>query len=187
MTWSPFFTDCTAEPTSTTTPAPSCPKMTGKSPSGSPPERVNSSVWQTPLALISTSTSVARGPSRSTVAISRGFPAACATAALVFMGGPPRLEPGAGSKPRRSCEQTRQTATRFDRRADQGPQVCERHAVTCVLHDERTQAWQASALSEHCAAQGPPAHSLTGRSRSVAPWHPAATHFSQQPPTSTPP
>ena len=37
------------------------------------PSRVNSSVWQTPVALISTSTSPARGPSRSTSSISSGF------------------------------------------------------------------------------------------------------------------
>ncbi len=59
MTWSPFTSDVTPGPTSTTTPAPSWPKITGNSPSGSAPERVNSSVWQTPVALISTSTSPA--------------------------------------------------------------------------------------------------------------------------------
>src|ERR1700736_686147 len=71
-------------PTSTTTPAPSWPKITGKRPSGSPPERVNSSVWQTPDALISTSTSPNFGPSRSTISISRFFPASKQTAAFVF-------------------------------------------------------------------------------------------------------
>src|SRR6185312_1347032 len=81
----PFFRVVTPGPTSTTIPAPSCPKITGKSPSGSAPERVNSSVWQTPLALISTRTSPALGPSRSTVTISSGLPAAYAMAALVFM------------------------------------------------------------------------------------------------------
>src|ERR1035438_4520767 len=40
----PFFNVVTPGPTSTTTPAPSCPKMAGKSPSGSAPLRVNSSV-----------------------------------------------------------------------------------------------------------------------------------------------
>src|SRR6185295_13500089 len=38
-----------------------------------------------PVALISTSTSPARGPSRSTVSIERGAPALWATAALTFM------------------------------------------------------------------------------------------------------
>src|SRR5262245_3701743 len=71
-------------PTSTTMPAPSWPKITGNRPSGSPPERVNSSVWQTPDALISTSTSPNFGPSRSTSSISRFLPASKQTAALVF-------------------------------------------------------------------------------------------------------
>src|SRR6478735_6667696 len=66
-------------------PAPSWPKITGNKPSGSAPERVNSSVWQTPVALISTSTSPALGPSRSTSSITSGLPAAYATAARVFM------------------------------------------------------------------------------------------------------
>src|SRR5258708_6998741 len=70
-------------------PAPSCPKIAGNNPSGSAPERVNSSVWQTPLALISTNTSPALGPSKSTVMISRGLRAAVATAALVFISGYP--------------------------------------------------------------------------------------------------
>src|SRR5580765_3750595 len=85
MTWSPFCTDVTPGPTSSTMPAPSWPKITGNSPSGSAPERVNSSVWQTPVALISTSTSPAFGPSRSTSSITSGLPAAYATAARVFM------------------------------------------------------------------------------------------------------
>src|SRR5204863_3706286 len=50
MTWSPFFTEVTPAPTSTTTPAPSWPRIAGNSPSGSAPERVNSSVWQMPVA-----------------------------------------------------------------------------------------------------------------------------------------
>src|SRR3569833_3873620 len=85
MTWSPFFSDVTPAPTSITTPAPSWPKITGNKPSGSAPERVNSSVWQTPEALISIRTSPALGPSRSTSSITRGCPAAYATAALVFI------------------------------------------------------------------------------------------------------
>src|SRR5690606_15468166 len=69
-----------------TTPAPSWPRMEGKSPSGSAPERVKSSVWQRPVALISMRTSPALGSSRSTSTISSGLPAAKATAARVFMG-----------------------------------------------------------------------------------------------------
>src|ERR1700733_13393693 len=87
MTGSPRATLVTPAPTSTTTPAPSCPKMTGKSPSGSAPERVNSSVWQTPVARSSTSTSPALGPSRSTVSTTSGLPFSNATAARVFIPG----------------------------------------------------------------------------------------------------
>src|SRR6185503_18361169 len=85
MTWSPFLSVLTPGPTSTTTPAPSWPKMTGKSPSGSAPERVNSSVWQMPVARISTRTSPAFGPSSSTSTTSSGLPAAQAIAARVFI------------------------------------------------------------------------------------------------------
>ncbi len=47
--------------------------------------RVNSSVWQIPVALISTITSPALGPSSLTVATSSGLPASKATAALTSM------------------------------------------------------------------------------------------------------
>src|SRR5712671_4879369 len=83
MTWSPFFTDVTPGPISTTTPAPSWPRIAGNKPSGSAPESVNSSVWQTPVALISTSTSPSRGPSSWMVDISSGLPAATAMAARI--------------------------------------------------------------------------------------------------------
>src|ERR1700724_1774358 len=85
MTWSPFFTEVTPGPTSTTMPAPSWPRIAGKRPSGSAPDSVNSSVWQMPVALISTITSPAFGPSSCTVVISSGFPAAVATAARTSM------------------------------------------------------------------------------------------------------
>src|ERR1700734_3381152 len=85
MTWSPFFRLRTPGPTSTTTPAPSCPRMAGKRPSGSLPDSVNASVWQTPVALISTSTSPSLGPSTSTVSMVSGSPARRATAARAFM------------------------------------------------------------------------------------------------------
>src|SRR5687767_14013642 len=85
MTWSPLRTDVTPGPTSTTTPAPSWPRIAGNRPSGSAPDSVNSSVWQTPVARISTSTSPARGPSRSTVSIVSGAPARWATAARLFI------------------------------------------------------------------------------------------------------
>src|SRR3954471_7033964 len=67
-------------------PAPSWPRMAGNSPSGSSPERVNQSVWHRPVALISTRTSPALGPSSWTVSIERGLPGARATAARTSMG-----------------------------------------------------------------------------------------------------
>src|SRR5580704_15941110 len=98
MTWSPFFSDVTPGPTSTTTPAPSWPKMTGNRPSGSAPERVNSSVWHTPLARISMSTSPALGPASSSVTTSSGLPAAYPIAALVFMPVPRSMVARAASR-----------------------------------------------------------------------------------------
>ena len=41
-------------------------------PSGSPPDNVKASVWQMPVAIISTSTSPSRGPSKRTVSIVNG-------------------------------------------------------------------------------------------------------------------
>src|SRR5690606_8922815 len=81
MTWSPLRTEVTPGPTSTTMPAPSWPRIAGKSPSGSAPERVYSSVWQMPVAFTSTSTSKARGPSSWTVSTDSGWPASHAIAA----------------------------------------------------------------------------------------------------------
>src|ERR1700694_2933788 len=59
---SPIFTLVTPRPISTTTPAPSWPRIAGNNPSGSAPDCVNSSVRQTTGALISTSTSPSRRP-----------------------------------------------------------------------------------------------------------------------------
>src|SRR5688500_16806140 len=67
ITWSPSETLITPGSTSTTTPAPSCPRTDGKRPSGSDPLLVYSSVWHTPVDFISTSTSPAFGPSNCTV------------------------------------------------------------------------------------------------------------------------
>src|SRR5712691_10785148 len=83
MTWSPARMLVTPGPTSTTMPAPSWPRIAGNSPSGSAPESVNSSVWQMPVAL--TSTSPAFGPSRSTSVTVSGLPLSKATAAWLFM------------------------------------------------------------------------------------------------------
>src|SRR5215470_2611729 len=81
MTWSPLATLVTPRPTSTTMPAPSWPRIAGNKPSGSAPERVNSSVWQMPVALISISTSPAFGPCSCTVSMVKGAPALGAIAA----------------------------------------------------------------------------------------------------------
>src|SRR5918993_3406940 len=88
MTWSPGFTLVTPAPTSRTTPAPSWPRIEGNSPSLSSPSKVYASVWQIPVAMISTSTSPALGPSRSSSTISSGCLGAKATAALVFIEDP---------------------------------------------------------------------------------------------------
>src|SRR5258708_6784355 len=66
-------------------PAPSWPRIDGKSPSLSRPSSVYASVWQMPVALISTRTSPVFGPSRSISMISSGFFASKATAARVFI------------------------------------------------------------------------------------------------------
>src|SRR3984957_12235114 len=66
-------------------PAPSWPRMEGNSPSESAPDNVYLSVWQIPVALISTRTSPAFGPSSCTVSMVKGLPASNATAALTSM------------------------------------------------------------------------------------------------------
>jgi len=81
-THNPWRSDVTPAPTSRTMPAPSWPRIEGNSPSGSPPESVNASVWQMPVAFSSTSTSPAFGPSSWTVSITSGSPGLWATAAL---------------------------------------------------------------------------------------------------------
>src|SRR3954469_13179572 len=95
MTWSPFLTEVTPAPMSTTMPAPPCSRNAGNRPSGSGPERVNSSVWQMPVALISTRTSPALGPSSVTVVTSSGLPASNATAARTSIDISPRPKPSA--------------------------------------------------------------------------------------------
>src|SRR5690349_21016568 len=86
MTWSPTASVVTPSPTSSTMPPPSWPRIVGNSPSGSAPERVKASVWQTPVATMRTSTSPAFGPATSTCSIDSGLPASQATAARDFMG-----------------------------------------------------------------------------------------------------
>src|SRR5690554_3051750 len=86
ITWSPGFTLVTPSPTSTTMPAPSWPSTAGNTPSGSSPDSVNASVWQSAVWVIFTSTSPFFGPSRSSSTICSGLPGSKATAARVFMG-----------------------------------------------------------------------------------------------------
>ena len=65
MTWSPGETLVTPSPTSSTTPAPSCPSTVGKG-LGIVPLTMERSEWHTPVAAIRTSTSPAFGGARST-------------------------------------------------------------------------------------------------------------------------
>src|SRR5690606_4997850 len=66
-------------------PAPSWPSTAGNTPSGSAPESVNASVWQSAVWVIFTRTSPARGGSTSSSTICSGAPGAKATAARDFM------------------------------------------------------------------------------------------------------
>ena len=81
----PAASDVTPAPTSTTSPAPSCPSTAGNRPSGSSPQSVKASVWQTPVAASRTRHSPAFGPSRSISSMTSGLPASTATAALDFI------------------------------------------------------------------------------------------------------
>ena len=87
-TSSPGRTRVTAEPTSSTTPAPSCPSTIGVGRRNSPFTWWRS-VPQMPTAAMRTTTSSGRGSSRSISAISKGCPTAWKRAARVFIGGGP--------------------------------------------------------------------------------------------------
>src|SRR5690606_16842356 len=100
ITWSPGCTLVTPSPTSTTMPAPSWPSTAGNTPSGSSPDSVKASVWQSAVWVIFTSTSPCFGPSRSSSTICSGFPASKATAARVFMVSTPAMR-WRGWRPRR--------------------------------------------------------------------------------------
>src|SRR5690606_5760593 len=84
-TWSPGFTLVTPGPTSSTTPAPSWPPMTG-SPSGMSPVTACSSEWHMPATFIETSTSPCLGSSSSTSSIFQSSPTPQSTAARVVVG-----------------------------------------------------------------------------------------------------
>src|SRR5919197_522506 len=73
MTWSPGVRPETPGPTSSTTPAPSWPRMTGRGASWIPSTTCRSE-WQTPLAAIRTATSPGPGGSTSTFSTRSGSP-----------------------------------------------------------------------------------------------------------------
>src|SRR5689334_11328588 len=79
-TWSPTASDRTPGPTASTTPAPSCPPISGSLPIGMSPVAAWSSEWQSPAATNRTSTSCSRGSSRST-SITCHFPGCSSNAA----------------------------------------------------------------------------------------------------------
>ena len=68
-TWSPGFTMVTADPTSSTTPAPSCPSTDGEG-QGMVPSTTLRSLWHTPAAAVRTTTSVAPGARTSSSSVS---------------------------------------------------------------------------------------------------------------------
>src|SRR6185437_16589283 len=111
MTWSPFLRLATPGPTSTTMPAPSWPRMAGKSPSGSAPDSVYLSVWHIPVAFSSTRTSPARGPASCTVSMVSGAPALWAMAARTSMG--PSWEKRSGAISHSSASRTISVIDRF--------------------------------------------------------------------------
>jgi hypothetical protein len=94
MTWSPGLTLVTPSPTSTTMPPPSWPSTAGNRPSGSSPLSVNASVWHTPVCVMRTSTSPARGGATSISTTCSGWPGAKATAARDFMAAGNRFPAG---------------------------------------------------------------------------------------------
>ena len=63
-TWSPGFTRLTAEPISSTTPAPSCPRIAGTSVSEKAALRGSMSVWQKPVPTMRTRISKGRKSER---------------------------------------------------------------------------------------------------------------------------
>src|SRR5579885_601294 len=67
-TWSPGFTDRTAEPTDSTMPAPSWPRTDGAF-QGMVPLMTDRSEWQTPAASILTFTSVGPGSATSSLSV----------------------------------------------------------------------------------------------------------------------
>src|SRR5215218_2127423 len=83
-TWSPGLTRVTDEPTSSTTPAPSCPSTPGSG-NGSPPLATPRSVWHSPAATIRTRTSSSRGSDSSIGLSVNGAPPVSTTAASVMV------------------------------------------------------------------------------------------------------
>src|SRR2546430_7280254 len=152
MTWSPFFTLATPGPASTTTPAPSWPRIAGNKPSGSDPERVNSSVWQMPVALISTSTSPAFGPCNCTVSMLRGAPALWATAARTSMAHSSGISTGIGTVRQlwNACRGVCNESPEFDGNRN-GASIMERLPPDAQrAHIPRAKASSLSVQTRHC-------------------------------------
>ena len=85
-TWSPGRTEVTSAPTASTIPAPSCPNTNGRSSGKRPlPSTTCRSLWQTPVAIVRTSTSRPHGLSMSTVSTVSGSCTLRNTAALICM------------------------------------------------------------------------------------------------------
>ena len=96
-TWSPGDSQLTPSPTSSTTPAPSCPPMIGGG-NGRSPVTTCSSLWHIPEAAILTSTSPALGGSSSMSSTLQGVFVSHKMAALVCMD-PPASDASAANVP----------------------------------------------------------------------------------------
>ena len=136
------LTEVTPAPISSTTAPPSWPSTPGNMPSGSSPERVKASVWQTPVATFRSRTSPAFGPSRSSISISSGLPASQATAARVFIKRSPRVHFSAAAWSHEftpgSCARTYcgaalgQTGGRYEQTNDSNASSRWPHAHACA-------------------------------------------------------
>src|SRR5688572_29791192 len=87
MTWSPGASPTTPAPSASTTPAPSSPSTMGTGTPCQLPSAACRQLWQTPLAVMRTSTSPARGASSSTSSTRSGLP--CSKRTDARMGLPP--------------------------------------------------------------------------------------------------
>src|SRR5262245_1834829 len=79
MTWSPSARPCVPVPTLSTTPAPSSPSTMGTGTPFQLPSAAWRQLWQTPLAVMRTVTSPARGGSSSSSSVRSGLPCSKST------------------------------------------------------------------------------------------------------------